>query len=343
MTCTYKLSGQLLWKTETLKCSSENEFRGKILVTVDVHVHPFLSESEILAEMNRAGVNLSVLLGADSDPTDVDKPEIKKKITERFYSSKFSFHQSFLLFHPIEETIKRFFYSFPDVYPHLKFLNTDIAELAGKYPDRFIGFGSVNPNKDEEYVEEKLREISELNLKGIKMLPTVQFFNPSENKNFERICEYCEKNGKVILYHTGCDPGPWEIPELSEDANPKYLKPVLEKHSPMIILAHTGSYSAFRPGLWLDEALNLGKEFENVYFDSSAASHFIYSEKVVERIRESVGIERLLYGSDFPVVQGSNMQYEVGVIRNCQYLTDKEKNMILGLNAAKLLGIEKLT
>ena len=215
--------------------------------------------------------------------------------------------------------------------------------MVGKYPDRFIGFGSVNPNKDEEYVEEKLREISELNLRGIKMLPTIQFFNPSENKNFERICEYCEKNRKVILYHTGCDPGPWESPELSEDANPKYLKPVLEKYSPMIILAHTGSYSALKPGLWLDKALNLGKEFENVHFDSSAASQVTYSKKVVERIRESVGIERLLYGSDFPVVQGSNMQYEVNVIRNCQYLTDEEKNMILGLNAAKLLGIKKLT
>ena len=55
------------------------------MVIIDVHVHPFLSESEILAEMNRAGVDLGVLLGADSDPTDVDKPEIKKRITERFY------------------------------------------------------------------------------------------------------------------------------------------------------------------------------------------------------------------------------------------------------------------
>jgi predicted TIM-barrel fold metal-dependent hydrolase len=180
-------------------------------------------------------------------------------------------------------------------------------------------------------------------LRGIKMLPTLQFFNPAENKNFERICEFCEKNKKILSYHTGCDPGPWEIPELSEDANPKYLKPILQRYSPSIILTHTGSYSALKPGLWLDEALELGKEFENVYFDSSAASHVIYQKKVIERIRKNVGIERLVYGSDYPVVEGSNMQYEVDVIKNCQYLTDEEKNMILGLNAAKLLDLKGTT
>jgi len=131
------------------------------------------------------------------------------------------------------------------------------------------------------------------------------------------------------------------MPELSEDANPKYLKPVLERYKPKIILAHTGCYSAVKPGLWLDEALSLGKEFDNVYFDSSAASYIIYTDKVIERIRESVGIDRLLYGSDYPVVMGSNMEYEVNVIRNCQHLTDEEKDKILGLNAAKLLGLSK--
>ena len=314
----------------------------KDLVIIDVHVHPLVSEPQILEEMDRAGVNQSILLGTDTDPLDVDKPEIKEKMRKRFSSSKLNLHPYFLFFHPIEEGVKRFFYAIATQYPNLKNSNLDVAGLVEKHPNRFIGFGSVNVNKGEEYVEEKLREISRLNLRGIKMLPTLQFFNPSENKNFERICEYCEKNGKVLSYHTGCDPGPWEVPELSEDANPKYLKPVLEKYSPKIILTHTGCYSALKPGLWLDEALDLGKQFENVYFDSSAASHVIYQKKVVERIRESVGIERLMYGSDYPVVEGSNMQYEVNVIKNCQHLTGEEKNMILGLNAAKLLGIPRM-
>ena len=50
-----------------------------------------------------------------------------------------------------------------------------------------------------------------------------------------------------------------------------------------------------------------------------------------------------MYGSDYPVVEGSNMQYEVDVIKNCQYLIDEEKNMILGLNATKLLDLKGTT
>jgi len=306
---------------------------------IDIHVHALVPETQILAEMEKAGVNHSVLLFVDTDPMDVEKPEIKEKMRNRHKSSSLLFHPLLWSFQPIEQIIKDFFLAAVEYYPHMKNSNPEIAELVKKHPNQFIGFGSVNPNKGEEYVEEKLREISKLDLKGIKMLPTLQFFSPIENKNFETICEYCEKNRKVLLYHTGCDPGPWEIPELSEDANPKYLKPVLERYKPNIIIAHTGCYSALRPGLWLDEALDLGKEFENVYFDSSAASHMIYTDKVIERIRENVGIDRLLYGSDYPVVMGSDMQYEVNVIKRCQHLTDEEKDKILGLNAAKLLGL----
>ena len=302
---------------------------------IDIHVHPHLSEGHILKEMREAGVDYSVLLGIDTDPMDVEIPEIKEKL--RKIQLKLFYHPIF--FRPIEETIKESFYTFVKTYPDMKYTNLDIAELVRKHPDKFIGFGSVNPNKDEEYVRTKLREIDELGLKGIKMLPTVQMFNPQDNENFEMICEHCEKNRKIILYHTGCDPGPWEIPELSEDANPKYLEPVLERYKPSIILAHTGSYSSRQPGIWFEEALSLGKKFGNVFFDSSAVGWLIYRDKVIKRIREDVGLERLLYGSDYPVVLRSGMKYEVELIKNCKYLTEEEKDRILGLNAAGLLNI----
>ncbi|MDH5701442.1 MAG: hypothetical protein OEZ12_01525, partial [Candidatus Bathyarchaeota archaeon] len=50
----------------------------KDLVIIDVHVHPLVSETQILEEMDEAGVDRSILLGTDTDPLDVDKPEIKE-------------------------------------------------------------------------------------------------------------------------------------------------------------------------------------------------------------------------------------------------------------------------
>ncbi len=303
---------------------------------IDIHVHPFVRPAEILNEMKKADVDRAVLLGVDVDPSDVERPEIKSRLRQRHLEMLLNFRTS--LSAPIEEEVKRFFQGLINYYPELKSSNQEIADIVRSNPDKFIGFGSVNPNKDENYLEKKLKEISSLGLKGIKLLPTLQLFSPIRNRNFEKICEYCEKNGKILIYHTGCDPGPWETPELSEDANPKYLRPILESYSPVIILAHTGSYSARKPGIWFEEAFALGKDFHNVYFDSAAVSSFIYSERVLSRIREEVGIEKLLYGSDYPVVWESDMAYEVNVIRTCEYLSEDEKKEILGLNAAKILS-----
>jgi predicted TIM-barrel fold metal-dependent hydrolase len=304
---------------------------------MDFHVHPFVHETEILNEMKRAGVDSATLLAVDADPSDVEKPRIKSRMRKRHLESSLGFNTS--RFESVEDEVRRFFQQLVKQFPELKSSNQEIADIIKRNPNKFIGFGSVNPNRDEEYVEKKLLEINALGLKGIKMLPTLQFFSPTENKNFERICEYCERNKKVLLYHTGCDPGPWEVPELSEDANPKYLKPVLESYSPIIVLAHAGSYSAYKPGIWFEEALELGKDFGNVYFDSAAVSNFIFSEKILKRIREELGLERLLYGSDYPVVFESDMTYEVNVVKSCKHLNEDEKKNILGLNAARILNL----
>ncbi|MEM1515066.1 MAG: amidohydrolase family protein [Candidatus Bathyarchaeia archaeon] len=299
---------------------------------IDVHVHPFYNEDSILEEMKRTGVDRAVLLAVDADTIDIEKPEIRNRLRTRYLR-----HSYIDMWDSIEYQIKRFWQDLKNYYPVFKTSNQEIADLVKRNPNRFIGFGSVNPNRNKYYVEAKLQEISALNLKGVKLLPTVQLFNPSENKNFEKICEYCEKNKKIILYHTGCDPGPWEDPIISEDANPKYLAKVLEKYSPGIILAHSGSYSAWYSGIWFKEALELGKKFDNVYFDTAAVSSFIFSERNLNRIKETVGLDRLLFGSDYPVVWGSDMKYEVSFIKSCRYLTDKEKEKILGLNAMELL------
>lgn len=56
-------------------------------------------------------------------------------------------------------------------------------------------------------------------------------------------------------------------------------------------------------------------------------------------MREEADLDRLLYGSNYPVVMGSDMEYEVNVIKTCEHLTEDEKKNILGLNAAKILGL----
>jgi len=222
--------------------------------------------------------------------------------------------------------------------------NEQVADFVKRHPDRFVGFGSTNLSKSQAYVEEKIREIDRLNLKGIKLIPTFQFFNPvTAKKNIEKLFEYCEKKGKIITSHTGCDPYIWEQPHFSQDANPKYLKSVVQDFEKVnVILAHMGCYSAKMPGVWMDEALELGKENENVWFDIAAVPYVVTYRKLVDKVRRTVGFDRVLFGSDYPAVGGDEVSIEsmVTEVKSSSHLTEDEKTKILGLNAMKLFGLQ---
>lgn len=299
---------------------------------VDVHLHPFelITDDHLLTEMDKAGVDVSVLLALDVDPYGLDRFNIKEMIRDRL--------------------LDMYFFDAKKVVEELKVLlelaRTDNKRVAGfvkRHPDRFVGFGSVDLSKSQAYVEEKIKEIGRLNLRGIKLIPTLQFFNPVKvKKNMEKLFEYCEKKGKIVAYHTGCDPYIWEEPRFSQDANPKYLKSFVQDFEKVkVIVAHMGSYSAKVPGVWMDEALELGKENENVWFDIAAVPYVVTYKKLADKVRTTVGLDRVLFGSDYPSVGGGGVSVEsmVAEVKGSNNLTEEEKEKILGLNAIELLGL----
>jgi len=297
---------------------------------IDVHIHPFalLTEDHLLTELNNAGVEVGVLLALDVDPKDLDRPQTKEMVSNRL--------------------LEMYFWDAKEVMAELKtFLemvkteNEEVASLVKRHPDRFIGFGSIDLSKSQAYVEEKIKEIDRLNLKGIKLIPTLQFFNPVEaREKMEKVFKFCEKKGKIVTYHAGCDPYVWEEPHFSQDANPKYLKPILEDFEGVkVIVAHMGCYSAKVPAIWMDEALELGKKHENVWFDIAAVTYLVTRENFVQKIRETVGMDRVLFGSDYPAVQGVSIKMMIDDVKESRYLTETEKEKILGLNAIELLDL----
>lgn len=194
---------------------------------IDFHIHS-VHRDKILKEMDKAGIDIGIIITIDTDPNDVYNEEVKAKFRSRFndlqtllYSRGTSrFIWGLGRWVDVEDWIRNFMYEAALLYPGIAISNEELSKFVKSNSKRLIGFGSVNPNKPMDYIEEKLREIKNLGLKGIKLIPTIQLFNPLENKNIFRIFEFCERNKLIVLYHTGCDPGPFEIPELSEDAKP---------------------------------------------------------------------------------------------------------------------------
>lgn len=296
---------------------------------IDTHVHPKMGAEALLAEMDRAGVSRAVLLAVDTDPDDLRKPELLRQTRLRFFKTP---EAKTVFWSEVEATMLQ------KLTP--KVTNQIVAAMVAAHPARFIGLGSINLGKDAAYVEAKLAEIENLGLRGIKLLPFSQFFNPAESENFMRVCEWCQATGRVILIHTGCGAPPWDGRAFSEDAHPDKLRPALQRYpETQIILAHLGSYSKDEPGIWFKEALQLGADFPGVFGDLAAVAWLVEREYRIDQIRETIGFKRVLFASDYPAVANQvSIRWMIDLVRENSYLSADEKLDILGRNAVRLFG-----
>lgn len=337
-----KIPGYRLLKGEGAFKPSDPEWNGEqrpsafkvpLFPIVDFHIHPKTPDLKFFADMREAGVTHGVILATDTDPADIERAQVREQLRKAYDQS----HSSDRLgFEAVLKHIQKSLYSPTHV------TNRDVADWVSDYPDILTGFGSVNLSKDRDYVLRTLDEIQSLNLKGLKFLPHSQFFNPAENEHMPAVFEYCSQTESIILSHSGCGPGPFEVIELSQNSHPSLWEPWLKKYPEVpVVLAHAGAYSTEIPGIWLFDALQLGKAHSNVYIDLAAVDWLLDREMVIQEIRKTIGFDRVLFATDYPLplAAGVSLAYIVKRIQTNSNLTPKEKHKILGKNAARLLGL----
>src|SRR6056297_2427300 len=79
--------------------------------------------------------------------------------------------------------------------------NDYVAEVRDQYPDFFVGFGSVDPLKDD-CVREAIRCVEDLNLSGFKFQQIAQGFDPSDPEH-EELFATIEDLGVPVVFHGG--------------------------------------------------------------------------------------------------------------------------------------------
>ncbi|MEM2985127.1 MAG: amidohydrolase family protein [Candidatus Freyarchaeota archaeon] len=311
---------------------------GKEVEVIDIHVHPpdtlmdpappgFNSvEGELLARMDEAGVDKVALLAFDVDKNDVAANQDLFYRPVRYIRSLGGGTFGSILIE-IMSWFDRVCRSEDDIYKYVE-----------KDPKRIIGFGSINPKRPDNEIKEKMKKMKKYGFKGIKLIPTFQFCNPCDER-LNPVYEYAQKENLVLLTHTGCDPGLWEYPDFCEDAKPNHLASVAERYPRLnIVGAHLGSYSAENPGIWFEEMMQVVEQYDNIYTDTSAVD-----PELVRRAVNRVGSEKILFGSDYPVVltycdRKVGMLLNLGNILNLDISTEDKIN-ILGKNAKKILKI----
>ena len=175
--------------------------------------------------------------------------------------------------------------------------NDYIAAIQRAYPDRFIGFGSVNPMYKgvEAAVEELERCVLELGLKGIKLYPMYQHWSPADPAvSFPVFQKAAELDVPVMVHQAGST----RIDAKMELGRPALLDDVgREFRSLRLIIAHVGLP-------WLQEALFLLTKHPNFYTELSymIATHsrrdlYYFLQRCEPYF---VPLEKIFFGSDYP-------------------------------------------
>jgi predicted TIM-barrel fold metal-dependent hydrolase len=170
-------------------------------------------------------------------------------------------------------------------------LNDAVAEFVAAAPTRRIGFLSIHP--EVEGAEDELeRARTELGLKGIKLGPNYQVFDPLADAAL-RVYELAERHGLPVLFHQGASP--------VREAPLRYAHPLLMDEVAIrfpelrIVMAHMG-----HP--WQRETIVTIRKHPHVYADVSALFYRPWSFYEGLRLATEWGaLDKLLFGSDFPI------------------------------------------
>lgn len=215
---------------------------------------------------------------------------------------------------------------------HPPISSAQIAEGAARHNDILIPFGSVDPRRPDA-LDRIRRLIEDSGVRGFKFHPTVQGFDPSEEHWFPLFAAISDA-GIPALFHTGQTgigagmPGGYGF-RLGY-SNPMLLDPVAAAFPDLqIIMAH--------PSVpWQDEALSVATHKHNTWIDLSGWSPKYFPAELV-RYANSLLRDRVLFGSDFPLITPDRWRRDVG------QAAFKPEVMpgIMKDNAVRLLGLDR--
>jgi predicted TIM-barrel fold metal-dependent hydrolase len=165
-----------------------------------------------------------------------------------------------------------------------------VAAYVARDEERLVGFCSIDPLRADP--RERLRRaVDELGLRGVKLAPTYQGFDPLSPDAF-RLYEAIAERGLPTIWHQGVT---FVRRSILAYALPRQIDEVALRFPEMkIVIAHMG-----HP--WIEECIAVIRKHPSVYADVSglAPRPHQFREALIAT-GEYRCEEKLLFGSDFP-------------------------------------------
>ncbi len=203
--------------------------------------------------------------------------------------------------------------------PHqVRPINAFLARCVEEGHGRCLAFGTLHPDSDD--IAGDIDHMISLGICGVKFHPEMQKC-ALDSVGMMNLVEAAEDRLPFLL-HTGDKRFPY--------SNPEQLIPLLKAfpHT-RFIGAHMGSFQ-----VWGQGAACLPGRFDNLWVDLSSTAMYT-GNAALHRMIRSFGAERVLFGTDFPMLEPKT---EVRHFLELP-LTQREREMIAWDNAAALLGL----
>jgi aminocarboxymuconate-semialdehyde decarboxylase len=241
-----------------------------------------------------------------------------------------------------------------------RMLNDHIAGVVQRYPDRFVGLGTLPMQDPELAVAELRRCVNDLGLAGVQIGSHVNDWNLDRTELFQ-VFSCAEAIGAAVFVH------PWDM--LGADRMGKYWLPwlvgmpaetalalcsvifggVLER-APRLRIAFAHGGGSFpgtigriehgfkvRPDLCaVDSKLNPRSHLGRFYVDS-----LVHDAEMLRYLIRLIGVERIALGSDYPFPLGEAVPGEL--IESLEELTPAQRERMLAGTALEFLGLDPET
>jgi len=217
--------------------------------------------------------------------------------------------------------------------------NKILFNTAKRHPDKIIPFAHIDPRRPGAIAFVK-KCVEEWGAKGLKLHPSAGF-NPEDAETLNLIEAIADYRIPVIT-HTG----PSVVPTSSRYCDPIYLDKMLLRFPEVNIIAAHMAYG------YRQQLCSFGWQRPNLYTEISMSQDMAKRDypQFARMIREAVdafGPERVLFGTDSPFSWGIISEKNfVAAIKELATkapddakFTESEIEMLLGLNAKKLLNI----
>lgn len=205
-------------------------------------------------------------------------------------------------------------------------VNDYLIEAVHLNPQRLHGFCSVNPAWGDGALEELERCVAQ-GLVGIGELhPDTQGFDITDGPSLTPFMDAARRLGLPVLVH-GSEPVGHLYPGKGATTPEKLYRFIKNFPDNIIVCAHWGGGLPFYALMPEVPAL-----MRNVYFDM-AASPLLYRSEVLPTVAQLVGSDRILFGTDFPLIRHDRLLRQVTE----SGLDAAAQQAILGGNVVRML------